>query len=226
MARTAPAVYDVDDLDWLRTELGVPRIELDPWGSLIVTPADDAHEMAVALLVDQALHQLLLPPGHVFTGIPWKIPGGSGYLNVPDLTVLDDGWRRVGEEAFDPPPLLVVEVASPSTRRADRGHKLADYRLGAAGVYVLVDLPATEGDDALFEIHDFVAAVTATSTNVAELVVGGQSLRFASPAWPSPVADYLGRCRGDHGLVARVEGAARWVRVAKEGAMSMKRALT
>jgi len=178
MARTAPATYDVEDLDWLRTELGVPRIELDPWGSLIVTPANDAHEMAVALLVQQALEQLQLPPGHVFTGVAWRVPGGSGYLNVPDLTVLDGGWQRVGEEAFDPPPLLVVEVASPSTRRADRGHKLADYRLGGAGVYVLVDLPATDGDDAVFEIHEIVVPATTTSANVADLVVGGQSLRF------------------------------------------------
>jgi len=45
-------------------------------------------------------------------------------------------------------------------------------------MYVLVDLPATEGDDAVFEIHEFAAAVTATSTNVADLVVGGQPLRF------------------------------------------------
>ncbi|MDQ6774523.1 MAG: Uma2 family endonuclease [Candidatus Dormibacteraeota bacterium] len=79
--------------------------------------------------------------------------------------------------AFDPPPLLVVEVASPSTRRADRGHKLADYRLGAAGVYVLVDLPESDGGDAVFEVHDFVASPT-TSANTAEVIVGGHHLRF------------------------------------------------
>lgn len=178
MAQAVPAAYDVEDLVWLRVELGVPRIELDPWGSLIVTPANDAHEMAVARLVAQADRQLQLPEGHVFTGIAWKVAGGSGYLNVPDLLLLGEGWRRGGDIDFQPPPLLVVEVASPSTRRADRGHKLADYRLGGAGLYVLVDLAATEGDDTVFEIHDFSGASATTSANVAELVVGGRSLRF------------------------------------------------
>ncbi|MCA1709827.1 MAG: Uma2 family endonuclease, partial [Actinobacteria bacterium] len=177
MAQTAPAAYTVEDLDWLRAELGVARLELDPWGSLIVTPANDAHEMAVALLHDQAVRQLRLPRGHVFTGIAWKVEGGSGYLNVPDLTVLDAGWRRVGDLALDPAPLLVVEVASPSTRRADRGRKLADYRLGGASCYVLVDLPAAEGDDAVFEVHDFLAPST-TAANLVDVVVGGEQVRF------------------------------------------------
>jgi len=177
MAQAVPAGYTVEDLDWLRTELGVRRVELDPWGSLIVTPANDAHETAVARLVDQAVHQLGLPQGHVFTGIAWKVTGGSGYLNVPDLTVLDVGWRRVDELGFDPPPLLVVEVASPSTRRADRGHKLADYRLGAAGRYVLVDLPAVDGGDVVFEVHDFVSPPRITA-NLVEVAVGDHRVRF------------------------------------------------
>lgn len=142
-----------------------------------MTPADDAHEMAVAHLLDQSVRQLQLPEGHVFTGIAWKVPGGSGDLNVPDLTVLDEGWRRVSDVAFDPPPLLVVEVVSPSTRRADRGHKLADYRLGGAGADVFVDLAVSDADDVVFEIHDFSAPFT-SSANVADLVVGGRPLRF------------------------------------------------
>jgi hypothetical protein len=36
MAHAAPTPgYTVDDLDWLRAELGVAHLELDPWGSLI-----------------------------------------------------------------------------------------------------------------------------------------------------------------------------------------------
>jgi hypothetical protein len=38
--------YTVDDLDWLRAELGIAHLELDPWGSLIVSPATDPHETA------------------------------------------------------------------------------------------------------------------------------------------------------------------------------------
>lgn len=37
---------------------------------------------------------------------------------------------------------MVSEVASASTRVIDRTRKLQDYRLGGAGFYLLVDLPA------------------------------------------------------------------------------------
>lgn len=67
---------------------------------------------------------------HPVDGFAWKVPGGSRYLNVPDVTVLAPGWQRVGDWHVDPPPLLLVEVASPSTGAVDRGRKLADYRLG------------------------------------------------------------------------------------------------
>lgn len=37
---------------------------------------------------------------------------------------LAPGWGRAGEVHVDPPLLLIVEVASPSTRAVDRGRKL------------------------------------------------------------------------------------------------------
>jgi len=49
MADLAISGYTVDDLDWLRDEIGVAHLELDPWGSLIVSPADDHHETTMAL---------------------------------------------------------------------------------------------------------------------------------------------------------------------------------
>ncbi len=169
--------YTVEDLDWLRNEMRVAaHLELDPWGSLIVSPADDHHETAMAVLVEQAIRQLDLPPGSVRpNGTAWIVAGGTGYLMIPDLIVLAPGWQRLGEFGFDPPPLLIVEIASPSTRRADRGRKLADYRLGGAGLYLLVDLPAT------FEVHDFAAGTIVTATGQIDLVVGGQPLRFSLP---------------------------------------------
>jgi Uma2 family endonuclease len=169
--------YTYDDLDWLRDELGVAHLELDPWGSLIVTPATDEHETAVAVLVAQSVRQLGLPDGCVRgNGTGWKVPGGSGYLNVPDLVVVAPGWTRVGDLDLDPPPLLVVEVGSPSTRGVDRTRKLADYRLGRAGVYVLVDLPTT--GPPTFEAHDFVREQVTTATGAIDLVVGGRPLRL------------------------------------------------
>jgi Uma2 family endonuclease len=169
--------YTVDDLDWLRDELGIAHLELDPWGSLIASPTDDDHETAMSLLHEQALSQLDVPPGSVRSnGFHWVVAGGTGYEMTPDVTVLAPGWKRVGELGTDPPPLLVVEVASPSTRRVDRGRKLADYRLGGAGLYLLVDLPAT------FEAHDFATGKVLKATGEIDLVVGGQPLHFTLPA--------------------------------------------
>ena len=173
MADLATSGYTVDDLDWLRDEIGVAHLELDPWGSLIVSPADDPHEIAAATLARQSITQL----SHTVSvnGFGWIVPGGTGYLMVPDLNVLEPSWERVDDLHFDPPPLLVVEIASPSSRRADRGRKLADYRLGGAEKYLLVDLPSS------FELHDFAAGTVVESTGSIDLEVGGQPLRFTLP---------------------------------------------
>jgi Uma2 family endonuclease len=173
MAYPARSGYTVDDLDWLRDEIGVAHLELDPWGSLIVSPADDPHEIAAARLARQAIEQL----SHTVSvnGLGWIVPGGTGYLMVPDLTVLEPGWRRVDDLHFDPPPLLVVEIASPSSRRADRGRKLADYGLGGAEKYLLVDLPSS------FELHEFAAGTVVTSTGSLECEVGEEPVRFTLP---------------------------------------------
>ncbi len=166
--------FAVDDLDWLRNELNfAAHLELDPWGSLIVSPTTDEHEIAAAALARQSIAQL----SHVISvnGFAWTVPGGTGYLMKPDLIVLARGWRRVDELHFDPAPLLVIEIASPSTRHVDRSRKLADYHLGGAGLYLLVDPPAT------FELHDFAAGRVTQATGTIDLVVGGQPLHLSLP---------------------------------------------
>ncbi len=162
-----------DDLRRLRHAFNVPvRVELDPWRSLVVSPVEDTHDLACAELLGQATGQLTSERYEVAQDMPWAVPGGTGYLMVPDLTVLPAGWRRDGDWGFDPAPLLVVEVASRSTRHADRARKLADYRLGGAGVYLLVDLPA------MFEAHLFSTGKVVTAIGGIDLVVGGRPVRF------------------------------------------------
>lgn len=176
MADLATSGYTVDDLDWLRNEFNVvAHVELDPWGSLIVSPATDEHEIAQAELVRQAVLQLDGAGLQAFPSMPWTVSGGTGYLMIPDLTVLSAGWRREGELGLDPPPLLVIEIASRSTRHVDRTRKLADYRLGGARLYLLIDLPAT------FELHDFATGDVVKATGAIDLVVGGQPVRFTLP---------------------------------------------
>jgi len=144
---TSAPVYTVDDLGLARERLGTPHVELDPWGNLVVTPASDPHEYAihqVDLAIDRALSIAGIDAQVYVDGPPWRVPGGSGYLNQPDLTVLSAGTRRAGADGlhWTPAPLLVVEVASPSTRVVDRSRKRADHLLGGAAAVWLVDLPA------------------------------------------------------------------------------------
>jgi hypothetical protein len=44
---------------------------------VIVTPASDEHESAIARLVDQGITQLRLPGSVWIDGLAWKVPGGS-----------------------------------------------------------------------------------------------------------------------------------------------------
>ncbi len=176
MVDLAASGYTVDDLDWLRDEIGVARIELDPWGSLILSPATDEHSIAVSVLSGQAVQQLDLPLGCVRTDFKWLVPGGTGYLMIPDLTIVAPGCHRIEGLHIAPPPLLVVEIASPSTRRVDRTRKRADYRLGGAERYLLVDLPAS------FELQDFRAGTVVETEGGIEFVVSRQPVRFSLPA--------------------------------------------
>lgn len=179
MANPLALGYTVEDLDWLRAELGAPHLELDPWGSLIVSPATDEHEAAVAVLASQLDRQLGMPPGCVrVNGLAWRVPAGSGYLNVPDIAVVDPAWQRAGDLHVEPPPLLVVEVASPSTRGADRGRKLSDYRLGGASLYVVVDLPIGATGPAVFTAHHFGSGQVATASGTMDVEVGGRVARL------------------------------------------------
>jgi hypothetical protein len=57
-----------------------------------------------------------------------------------------------------------------------RTRKLDDYRLGGAGVYVLVDLPRTGAPT--FEVHDFGTGEVTTATGTVDLIVAGRPLRF------------------------------------------------
>jgi hypothetical protein len=73
----------------------------------------------------------------------------------------------------------MIEVASPSTRTVDRTRKLADYRLGGAGLYVLVDLPAPgPASEATFEVHDFSAEQIRPAAGAIALTVASRPLRL------------------------------------------------
>lgn len=111
-------------------------------GELLVTPAPrKAHQRVVArlfwLLADYLRHW---PAGEVYPG--GDVQRGSDSLVIPDLLVHDPESARSPEWGTGRPPLLVVEVLSPSTERADRFRKRRYYQDVGVPIYWLVDAEA------------------------------------------------------------------------------------
>jgi Uma2 family endonuclease len=105
-------------------------------GQLIVSPSPrKPHQrMVTRLLV--VLQQAAPPALEVLAG-PIDVVFSQSTVLVPDIVVI-----RADDEDVDylsRPPLLVVEVASPSTRRTDRTLKLATYAAGRVPSYWLTD---------------------------------------------------------------------------------------
>ena len=105
-------------------------------GQLIVSPSPiRLHQRCVAhllLLLDGAAPpELEVLPG------PVDFVVDQSTVLVPDLIVVP--LQEPPEPTITVPPLLVVEVASPSTRRTDRTLKLATYEAAGVASYWLVD---------------------------------------------------------------------------------------
>src|SRR5687768_9607885 len=109
-------------------------------GLCVVNPPSRSHSRALARLVD--LIRPLCPDSHeVLTGWGWHIGPELDYepdIMVTDRSSPDDDVLR------HPPPLLVVEISSPSTRDVDAGPKLRGYAAGRAGWYWIIDLQRHE----------------------------------------------------------------------------------
>jgi Uma2 family endonuclease len=147
-------------------------------GSLIVTPAPSvAHQIAafrVAKLLDGIPGTLALP-----APVDWLINDSN--VVEPDVVLAER--EAFTERALEGPPLLVVEVLSPSTRRIDLGTKRQLYADAGAARYWLVDPLAPsvtvlhltgEGFVCVAELagedsyHDVELGVTVTPANLVD----------------------------------------------------------
>jgi len=105
-------------------------------GLCVVNPPSRSHSRAQAHLVDRL--RAGCPETHeVLTGWGWH--AGAELDFEPDIMVVD---RSSPDDDIlrHPPPLLVVEIASPSTRDVDFGKKRRAYASGGARWYWIVDL--------------------------------------------------------------------------------------
>lgn len=105
-------------------------------GLCVVNPPSRTHSRAQAHLV--GLIRPHCPATHeVLTGWGWHI--GPELDFEPDIMVTDRSSPD-DDVLREPPPLLVVEISSPSTRDIDFGKKRRAYAAGGASWYWIVDL--------------------------------------------------------------------------------------
>ena len=118
------SMWTVDDLEQLPEDGN--RYEI-LYGELLVTPLPSSGHQGIAM----RLSLLIAPWCRVHTGWTIRSPGGVYVCETiwfePDIAVYampefpDRPWREM------PPPMLVVEVLSPSTRKRDRHRKRPAY---------------------------------------------------------------------------------------------------
>lgn len=105
-------------------------------GLCVVNPPSRTHSRTQAQVVD--LIRPHCPPTHeVLTGWGWHV--GPELDFEPDIMVTDRSSPD-DDVLRDPPPPLVVEISSPSTRDIDLGKKRRAYAAGGASWYWIVDL--------------------------------------------------------------------------------------
>ncbi|MGH3830009.1 MAG: Uma2 family endonuclease [Pseudonocardiaceae bacterium] len=109
-------------------------------GILVVSPAPGVWHQEVVFALARALHATCPPELHVVIA-PFEWRGGRRTALQPDVLVARHGdlLAAEGGKYLGAPPVLAVEVLSPSTRRIDRLSKLSAYEEAGVASYWLVD---------------------------------------------------------------------------------------
>ncbi len=114
-------------------ELGEAKFHEYYDGCLVVNPPTVRHALVVtrlgAALIPHCEGRL------VVSGSGWSV---GGEIFIPDVMVIDVG--SLNESLVVRPPLLAIEILSPSTKDVDWGKKLEAYGTGGAEWYWIVDL--------------------------------------------------------------------------------------
>jgi Uma2 family endonuclease len=105
-------------------------------GTVYVNAAPKVPHQAVVAELMFLLHPLC-PEGVMVLPGPVDFQADAATILEPDLLVIPRS--EAGGARLHVPPLLVVEVASPSTRRYDRVTKLAAYDRAGVPAYWIVD---------------------------------------------------------------------------------------
>jgi len=107
-------------------------------GALLVTPSPSPQHQRVSKRLSRMLEDYFEARGlgEVFPA-PTDVILTDGDVFVPDLLVVGDP-SHVSDRGIEEPPILVVEILSPSTRQQDRGIKSRRYaELGVAHYWIV-----------------------------------------------------------------------------------------
>lgn len=106
-------------------------------GALVMSPPPGSAHQIVAAELAALLREGALPGGlrALFAPLAWRI--GPGQVPEPDLMVVAP--EAIGPRAIERPPLVVVEILSPSGRGRDLSEKRRIYAEGRAAWYWIVD---------------------------------------------------------------------------------------
>lgn len=147
------------------------------YGELLVTPAPRLHHQVLVSRLAVAIAKYLEhePVGMMLTS-PADISWGPDVLVQPDVFVIPHGEARTGDWSQIRSLLLVVEVLSPTTARADRFTKRRRYQEAGVPVYWIVD-----GEEQPIEVWtpDSEFPVTETERLVWRPTGAGQPLTLA-----------------------------------------------
>src|SRR5947208_11793261 len=108
-------------------------------GVLIATPAPGAAHQTCAAWI-WSLLDAAANTEHLVLVAPFDWVAGPQTLLQPDVLVARRAdVAATGDKRLERPPVLVVEVASPSTQMVDRGLKRLAFQAAGLPVYWLVD---------------------------------------------------------------------------------------
>lgn len=127
-------------------------------GEIVVSPAPRArHQLAVTSLI-VLLHQAC-PEALRVSQAPFDVVLSELSVVQPDVFVLDPAG--LDDRGLNTPPLLAVEVLSPTTRRRDVTTKKRIYEQAGVGAYWVIDVEHDEIAMTAWELRDGAYVVAA-----------------------------------------------------------------
>lgn len=146
-------------------------------GELVVTPAASVDHGRVQVRLAVILASLAPPDYEPISGVEWRLDAGGvvAMAPQPDLMVVPRSARGL---SIDRPPLLAVEILSPSDSQrlangmTRREGKLADYAVNGLADYLEIDLVTPGPVATRYELRDGVLVPTG--------IAGGTTLLLAT----------------------------------------------